>query len=205
MKTIKVFTVVALAALAVGLAITASQRYSPISLVYLQEAINNTFHPQCPVLAAGERPLLPKGSHLEADTTFAIFQIDSIDDQTRKYRWRTSSNESWNQEIVKLKAGDGAKLSYPGNSTEDIYTFLGLKRNVIAYEGEQDCQTQTDFNFWLKNYRLTHGAVITKSGLIVGCDPAKPDFQVIQLKLNGRILDNLSGSDDAVFTISRKE
>lgn len=205
MKTTKVFLLVVLAALGIWLATIAAHRYSPMSIVYLQEAINNTLHPQCPLLAPGERPLLPKGSHLKAVTTFAILEVDSIDDQTRQYRWKSSPNESWNQEIVKLKAGDGAKLSYPGNSSEDLYTFLGLKHNVIAYEGEQDCQTQKDFNFWLKNYRLTHGAVFTKSGLIVGCDPEKPDFQVIQLKLNGQILDNLSGADNAAIVISHKE
>lgn len=121
--------------------------------VYLEEALNNTLHPYCPPLAPNAKPLLPAGTSLEASTRFATLQIESLDDQTRRYRWRRAPSDSWDEELLKLKGGDGGNLSYPGNRAENIWTYVGLKRNVIAFEGVHNCKTQAELDYWLKTIK----------------------------------------------------
>lgn len=171
-------------------------------IVYLEEALSNTLHPYCPPLAPNAKPLLPAGTSLEASTRFATLQIESLDDQTRRYRWRRAAGDSWDEEVVKLKGGDGRNLNYPGNRAENIWTFVGLRRNVIAFEGVHNCKTETELDYWLKNYQVTHGAVYGHNGLVVGCRPDTPDFQIVQLMLNGQIPKTLHGAQGRAINMS---
>jgi hypothetical protein len=173
--------------------------------IYFDEALYNTLHPHCPPLPLNTKPLLRKGTKLEAKTKFGFLQIESLDDQTRRYRWRVAPSENWNEETVKLKGqSNNRNLLYPGNRCEDIPTLLGLRHNVMSFEGDQNCKTQADLDYWLRNYGLTHGAIYTQTGFLVGFRPANPGFEVVQLELNGEKPKNLPGAQDASITISTK-
>src|SRR5271157_2551801 len=68
-------------------------------IVYFEEALNNTLHPYCPPLPPNVKPLLTKGTSIEAKTTFCDLKIDALDDQTRRYRWRCGTNDVWKEEV----------------------------------------------------------------------------------------------------------
>lgn len=170
--------------------------------MYFEEALYNTLHPECPPLDPGAKPLLTAGTTLKATTKSTVLEIQAIGEQTRHYRWKSVGDKNWSDEVVKLKGGDGGNLNYPGNRSEDLLTFFGLKRNVMAFEGEQDCKDAEELTYELMNYGLTHGAVYSQSGLLVGCRPKTPDFLVIQLKLRGQTPKDLPGANDSAIIIT---
>ncbi|MBX9671474.1 MAG: hypothetical protein K2X93_28050 [Candidatus Obscuribacterales bacterium] len=169
-------------------------------LVYFQEAVGNTIHPYSPPpLPAGFNPILQHGDIITARTRSAEVRIKAIDDHTRRYQWRTLPEGKWNTEIVSVIPNDLTGTLYnPGNTSENISTFLRLRKSLMVWEGEADFSNEQELEIELKNYFMTHGAVYSNSGLLVGISLERPDFIILQLKVNGQIPKDLKGANNSV-------